>query len=125
MDIQSDSPWPVSLIETLEVNDTVDISRSPSDRSVDIVLGNLIVLRLLDGRHQRRIRRKVRAAVASCRFDRLDQLGKQLPAFGVLTPFAVFDVRPFGMSGHFGSGPFHEIDEHSVQSNIVGEFRME
>ena len=78
----------------------VGIPGAAGNGSFDVVLGDGSILGLLDGRRQRRVPLDVRTAGPRGRLDALDELGEQLPAFGVLAPLSVLDVCPFRMSGH-------------------------
>ena len=70
------------------------------DGAVDVVGGNGVLLRLLDGVVQRRVTSGVAAARASCNLDVLDEAREELAALGVNGGLLVLSGRPLRVSRH-------------------------
>jgi hypothetical protein len=104
LDQQRDSTRPVSLVHhRLERRGVVPAAGALGDCAIDVVLRHPCVLRLLDRVGQRRVARRVTAAVAGGDLDRAAQLREQLPALGVDRLLLVLDLGPFRVAGHAGS----------------------
>ena len=73
------------------------------DGAFDHVLRHRLALRLLDREAQARVLLRVGVAHLRGDGDFLRQLGEKFRTRGVLTPFAMLNIRPFGMAGHVPS----------------------
>src|SRR5690606_31805767 len=93
-------PRPVALVPDLLVDGAFDRPDPALDGALDVVVGHRGGLGLLDGGGECRVEVGITAAFAGGDLDPLRQLGEQLAAGRVLAALAVFDVCPFGMSGH-------------------------
>ncbi|MNY24672.1 hypothetical protein D3C86_1584040 [compost metagenome] len=69
------------------------------DRPINGVAGHVGGQRLVHGQTQTRIVRRQTTALGGDG-QLTNELGEDLAALGVLTPFAVLDVGPFGMTSH-------------------------
>src|SRR5690606_17402811 len=78
-------------------------ARAALNGALDVVLGHVGRGGLVPGQAQTRVGVRVGAAGACRNGDFTDDLGPELAALGVLTPFAVLDVCPFTVSGHICS----------------------
>src|SRR5690606_40201852 len=75
-------------------------ARPALNGALDVVLRHVGGRGLVPGQAETRVGVRVGAAGASRYGDFTNDLGPELAALGVLTPFAVLDVRPFTVSGH-------------------------
>src|SRR3954453_20976305 len=75
-------------------------ARTPLDRTVDVVVRDGGLLRLLDGVVEGGVAGRVTAARAGGHLDVLDQLGEQLAALGVDRSLLVLRRRPFRVPAH-------------------------
>ncbi len=87
----------------LDVFDAFQLAGAFLDRGVDLVLGHIDALGLVDRNPQTRIEAGIAAAHLGGHGDFLGNLGEGSAALFVLTTLAVLDIGPFGMSGHAGS----------------------
>src|SRR5690606_10458559 len=78
-------------------------ARAALNGALDVVLGHVGRGGLVPCQAQTRVGVRVGAAGACRNGDFTDDLGPELAALGVLTPFAVLDVCPFTVSGHICS----------------------
>ena len=90
----------VALVADLDVIDALKLAGALLDRVVDLVLGHVDGLALVDGHAQARVERRVAAAHLGGHGDFLGDFGERGAALFVLAALAVLDVGPFGMSGH-------------------------
>ena len=92
----------VALVADLLVVHAVEAARAALDRALDVVLGHVVLVRLVDGEPQPRIHVRIAAAHARGDGDFLDEAGEDLAALGVLAALAVLDVRPLAVACHMG-----------------------
>jgi hypothetical protein len=90
----------VALVADLDVIDAFEFAGALLDRGVDLVLGHVDALALVDRHAQARVEARVAAAHLGGDGDFLGDLGEGRAALFVLATLAVLDVGPFGMSGH-------------------------
>jgi len=100
MNIESHAARPVALVVHLFVNSAFDLASAPLDRPLDVVVGHVRRLGLLDCGCQCRVELDVASAFASSDLDGLGELAEQLAPLRVLSALAVLDIRPFGMTCH-------------------------
>ena len=91
--------WGVEFVKSpqigAEIMIAIDVSRSPGDRSLYVVLRDRVVLRLLDCRCESWVRVDIGATRSRSRLDALYQFGEQLSPLGILATLAVLDIGPF------------------------------
>src|SRR4029450_7185716 len=91
---------PVGLVGRQLQALAAELAGAALDRPVDGVVGDRVVLGLLDGVGQGRVALGAAPAPAGRDLDRPDQLGEQLAPPGVLGALLVLDGRPLGMPAH-------------------------
>jgi hypothetical protein len=90
----------VAFVTNFHVFDAFELAGSLLDRVVDLVLGHVDALALVDRQPQARVERRVAAAHLGGYGDFLGDLGKGCAALFILAALAVLDVGPLGVSCH-------------------------
>ncbi|CAG9237355.1 hypothetical protein PSP6_740025 [Paraburkholderia tropica] len=90
----------VAFVADFFVVRAVDATHAALDRAVDVVLGHVRVIGLVDGQTQTRVRVDFAPAHARRHLDFLDEPRPDLAALGISRGFLVFDVGPFRMTRH-------------------------
>ena len=92
--------YAVAFVADLLVVRAFESARAALDRALYRVLGQVLILRLVHGETQPRIRVDVAAAQPRGDGDFLDETGEDFAALGVLPLLAMLDVRPLAMTRH-------------------------
>src|SRR5690606_17271488 len=103
VDEDSGSAGAIAFIADLFKVVAVGTASATLNGALDVVLGHIGRGGLVPGHAQARVGVRVGAAGTRRYGDLTDDFGPELPAFGVLTPFAVLDICPFTVSGHICS----------------------
>ena len=90
----------VAFIADLDVIDAFEFAGALLDRVVDLVLGHIDCLALVDGQAQARVEARIAAAHLGGDGDFLGDLGKSRATLLILPTLTVLDVGPFTVSCH-------------------------
>lgn len=117
MDVYRNAAGGIPLVPNLIVDNAFFSPGTTGDRPLNVVLGDRVVFRLLDGGCQRVVGGEVATALARRGLNGSDKLGEELAARSVLSPFAVLDIRPFGMPGNLA-----HLHQQLVDSSVICQF---
>ena len=76
------------------------IATAALDRALDIILGHVLLIGLIDRQAQPWITVDITTAEPRCNGNFLDEPGENLAALGVLRGFLVLDISPFAVTRH-------------------------
>ena len=97
--------YAVAFIARFFIGHAFQLAGAAFDGAIDVVARHVFGFAFVDGEPQARVVVWVAAAHAGSHGDFFNQAGKNLAAFGVLAPFAVLNICPFGMTGHSSKLP--------------------
>ena len=90
----------VAFVADFLVVHAFQVATAALDRALDVVLGHVLLIRLVDRQAQPRIAVEIAAAQPRGNGDFLDEPGENLAALGVLRGFLVLDISPLAVTRH-------------------------